>query len=266
MRALVDEDPAFTQIRHLTDAAQLQRARAHNVFFTFGENIPEGVSSVPDDGLRWQATRQPVVLDRIISSPGDADGRFSTLMSWESYPARQWGGVRYGMKSEAFMPYLDLPRAAGPVLEIAVGGAGAPRELLAQHGWIVTDPAVPSRDPATYEAFLARSKAEWSIAKHGYVTSRSGWFSERSAAYLATGRPVVVQDTGFSRRLPTGAGLIPFASPEAAAAGIAEVSARYAYHCRAAREIAEEYFDSRRILGELVDACTSSAAAAEARP
>lgn len=255
IRALVDEDPAFTQIRHLTDPDALRRARLHNVFFTFGENIPSGRSTVPDDGLPWIATRQPVVLDMIRPSPGPRQGRFTTLMQWESYPAREWHGVRYGMKSDSFTPYLDLPARAGPCLELALGGPTAPRDELGAHGWIVTDPREPSRDPWSYQHFVARSKAEWSVAKHGYAVTRCGWFSERSAAYMATGRPVVVQETGYSDHLPIGDGLLAFATPEAAAAAIAEVNARYSYHCTAAREIAQRYFDSRRILTELIEHC-----------
>jgi hypothetical protein len=181
-------------------------------------------------------------------------------MLWESYPAREYGGVRYGMKSDSFAPYLDLPRRAGRVFELAVGSPSAPRDLLRASGWLVRDPREPTRDPWTYQRYVESSKAEFAVAKHGYVASGSGWFSERSVTYLASGRPVLLQDTGFSRWLPTGTGLVAFGTPEEALAGIADIDRRYAVHCRAAREIAEEYFDARTVLPELLESAMGNVA------
>lgn len=257
-RVLVDEDPAFTQIRHLMDPAARSRALQHTAFLSFGENIG-GRSSVPDDGLPWRATRQPVVLDAMPVTPGPAQGKFTTVMQWESYPAREYGGVRYGMKSDMFEPYIDLPEKAGRVFELVVSGPSAGRALLRSRGWGVRDPRGPTRDPWTYQRYIRRSKAEFSVAKHGYVVSRSGWFSERSAAYLASGRPVLVQDTGFSDWLETGSGVIPFETPEEALAGVEEINRRYEFHCRAARAIAEEYFDASKVLPRLVESAMSHA-------
>lgn len=251
-RALVDEDPAFTQIENLTDSGARERAGRHTAFFTFGENVGLGSCAIPDDGLRWMATRQPVVLDAWPATPGPVRGKFTTVAQWEAYPAREYEGVRYGMKSDSFEPYMDLPARAGRVFELAVGGASAPRDRLAQAGWIVRDPARPTRDPWTYQRYIRQSKAEFSVAKHGYVVSRSGWFSERSVAYLASGRPALLQDTGFSHWLPVGTGVVAFNTPEEALAGIADINSRYELHCRAARDIAEEYFDARKVLSELI--------------
>jgi hypothetical protein len=157
------------------------------------------------------------------------------------------------MKGESFGPYLDLPGRAGPVFELALGSASAPRELLRQKGWELRDPQAVTRDPWTYRSYIAGSKAEFSVSKHGYVVSRSGWFSERSACYLASGRPVLVQDTGFTRWLPAGAGVLAFRTPEEAAAGAEQIGHRYDFHCRAARTIVEEYFDARRVLPSLIE-------------
>jgi hypothetical protein len=123
---------------------------------------------------------------------------------------------------------------------------------------MLRDPLEVTRDPWTYQQYLRGSKAEFSVAKHGYVAARSGWFSERTAAYLASGRPALVQDTGFSAWLPTGAGLLAFSSPDEAAAGVEEIGRRYAFHCRAAREVAEQCFDSGVVLGELLDGILSA--------
>jgi hypothetical protein len=254
VRVLVDTDPVFTQVRHLTDPAARRNALGHTAFMTFGENIPGHCSSVPDDGLPWTATRQPVVLDAWPVSPGPARGRFTTVMQWDSYPAREYAGQRFATKAESFMPYLDLPGRVGSVLELAVGSTGAPRPLLGQKGWLLCDPLEVTRDPWTYQRYIRQSKAEFTVAKHGYVVTHSGWFSERSAAYLASGRPVITQDTGLSALLPTGTGLLTYTNPDEAVAAIEAVDRSYAQHCRAARDLAETYFDARQVLPQLIDA------------
>ena len=252
-RALVDEDPAFTQIRHLTDPAARDRALQHTAFLSFAENIGRRGCTIPDDGLPWHATRPPVVLDALPVTPGPSRGRFTTVMLWQSYPPREYAGVRYGMKSDSFIRYLDLPASAGSVFELAVGSPSVPRALLRSKGWTLRDPRGPTRDLWTYQRYVQRSKAEFSVAKHGYVISRSGWFSERSVTYLASGRPALIQDTGFSDWLETGRGAIAFTTPEEALAGVREIEAHYAPHCHAARDIAAEYFDARTVLPRLID-------------
>jgi len=252
-RALVDTDPAFTQIRHLTDPAARERARLHTAFLSFGANIGQSRCSIPDDGLPWQPTRQPVVLDTLRVTPGRPQGRYTTVMLWHSYPVQEYAGVCYGLKAESFMPYMDLPARVGPIFELAVGSATTPHALLRRHGWSVRDSRKPTRDLPTYESYIRRSKAEFSVAKHGYVTTWSGWFSERSITYLASGRPVLVQDTGFSDWLSTGSGVLAFSSPDEAVAGLHEIDSRYAQHCRAARDVAVEYFDAAKVLPPLID-------------
>lgn len=253
-RALVDTDPLFTQIRHLNEPDRRELARCHTSFFTFGENIAPGRSAVPDDGLPWRSTRQPLVMDAWPVTKGPVTGKLTTVMQWDSYRSREYGGVRYGMKSDSFLPYIGLPERAGPVFELALGGPDESRAQLRSKGWHVLDARGPTRDPWIYQDYIRRSKAEFSIAKQGYVTARTGWFSERSAAYLASGRPVVVQETGFSDWLKTGAGVLAFDSPEQAAGAIEEINARYEFHCRSAREMAEEFFDARKVLPGLIDA------------
>jgi hypothetical protein len=253
IRVLIDTDPLFTQVRHLTEPEALSRAQRHTHFFSFGENIARGTSAVPADGLPWQATLQPVVLDAWPVTGGPPRGAFTTVMQWDSYPAREFAGQRYGMKAESFAPYEDLPARVNERLELALGSPNAPRARLAQAGWIIHDPLEVTRDPWSYQRYIRKSKAEFSVAKHGYVSSRTGWFSERSAAYLASGRPVVVQETGFSEWLPPGCGVVTFHTPEEAAGGIQEVSANYERHCAAARSVAEKYFDARRVLTDLLN-------------
>ncbi|HLJ93171.1 MAG TPA: hypothetical protein VKU02_08270 [Gemmataceae bacterium] len=266
VRVLVDTDPVFTQLRHLTNPCAHEIARLHTAFFSFGENVQRDGCGIPVDGLPWLPTRQPVVLDAWPVTPPRPHGRFTTIMQWDSYPAREYNGVRYGMKSESFRPYTDLPSRAGRCLELALGSPTAPLSRLRRRGWHIRDPRRPSRDPWSYQRYIQRSKAEFSVAKHGYVISRSGWFSERSAGYLASGRPIVVEDTGFTDWLPSGAGVLSFHTPDEALAGIEAVNGRYAFHCRAAREIAEAHFDARTVLTRLLESAMSSTSVARAKP
>ncbi|HXQ73392.1 MAG TPA: hypothetical protein VN844_23020 [Pyrinomonadaceae bacterium] len=252
-RAFVDTDPAFTQIRHLTDSHARALAATHNSFFTFAANIERADCLVPADGFAWQPTRQPVQLDAWAVTPGQHKGSWTTVMQWDSYRALEYEGRRYGMKSDSFELFVDLPARAGRIFEIALGSESAPRDLLRAKDWRLLDPLEVTRDPWSYQEFIRGSKAEWSVAKQGYVASRSGWFSERSAAYLASGRPVLTQETGFSDWLQTGAGLLAFETMEEALAGMEEIDAAYEHHCRAARELVETFFDARKVLTHLIE-------------
>jgi hypothetical protein len=257
-RALVDLDPVFTQIRHLTDPDARERARRHTAFFTVGENIGRG-ADVPDDGLPWRSTRQPIVLENWpVCDPPPGAG-FSTVMLWDSYPALEFEGRRYGMKSESFEPFFDLPSRVSATMELAVGSASAPCDRLREHGWSVRDSREPTRDPWTYSQYIAASLAEFSVAKQAYAATRSGWFSDRSAAYLASGRPVLLQETGFSDWLESGLGVLSFETPDQAIRGIEEIQRNYPLHARAARDLSESHFDSKRILSDLVEAALQPA-------
>jgi len=253
VRVLVDTDPAFTQIRHLQDPAARQLAEQHTAFLSFGENIGHAACTIPDDGLPWRPTRQPIVLDAWPVTPRPFNGQFTTVMQWDSYKARVYEGRYFGMKSDSFNEYWDLPQRAGRIFELALGGASAPRKKLLNLGWKLRDPLKVTRDPWTYQEYLHQSRAEFGVAKHGYVASNSGWFSERSAAYLASGRPVVVKDTGFSDWLPTGQGVLAFRDTREVLAAIDSLDRDYEGHCKAARAIAEEYFDARKILPRLIE-------------
>lgn len=257
VRVFLDKDPVFTQIRNLTEPQRRERAGQHNAFFTLGENVSRRPSALPPDGIRWQATRHPMALEFWPATPAPPTGRFTTVLHWHSYPPRVYGGVRYGLKADSFAPYQDLPEKAGPLFEMAVGSPAAPRDLLRRQGWMIRDPLEVTRDLWTYQSYIRGSRAEFSVAKQGYVVSRCGWFSERSAAYLASGRPVLLQETGFSEWLPSGAGVLAFRTPEEALAGIDEINSRYEFHCRAAREIAAAYFDARTTLAPLIERAMS---------
>jgi hypothetical protein len=254
VRVLIDTDPAFTQLRHLAEQSVRDAAATHTSFFTFAENHGLATARIPDDGFPWRPTRQPVVVDAWPVTPGPENGPWTTVMQWDSYPEREHDGVLYGMKGRSFADYQDLPsRRAADRFELALGSAIAPRAELAEAGWTILDPIAVTRDPWTYQAFMTRSKGEFSVAKHGYVTGGSGWFSERSANYLACGRPVVVQDTGFSRWLPTGEGLFAFTNVNEAMVALDEVNRDYERHCKAAQRLVADHFDHRTVHNALLD-------------
>ncbi len=254
VRVLIDTDPAFVQIRHLQSRAMRQAAARHNAFFTFGENFARPGCTIPDDGFAWRPTRQPIVLDAWPVTAPPADAPFTTVMQWSSYKRLEHEGRSYGMKAESFEPYFDLPDRVEAPLLLGIGGAARPpRSRLRDAGWQVRNTLEFTRDPWQYRQFIQRSAGEFSVAKHGYVASRSGWFSERSANYLASGRPVIVQDTGFSDCLPTGQGLLAFNTPDEAAEALRAVSSAWPAHAQAARRLAEAHFDARIVLPRLID-------------
>jgi hypothetical protein len=251
-KALIDQDPVFTQVKNLTDSARAEYARRHDAWFTFAENLGTDRATVPDDGISWQPTRQPVVLNALSPAEPPPHAPFTTVMNWASYDPVRYRGVTYGVKAQSFLPYIELPQRTTERIELAIGGP-APRELLTEKGWRLRDAREPTVSVFRYLEYVRASKAEFGIAKEAYVTSRSGWFSERSAAYLATGRPVVVQDTGFTDWLSAGEGVVAFRTLDEAVTGIEAVAADYERHCRCAREMVEAYFDARRVLADLLE-------------
>lgn len=253
IRVLIDTDPVFTQIRNLTDPARMQLSEQHNAYFTFGENIGTPDCLIPDDGFPWLPTRQPVVLDAWPTTHGQPARKFTTVMQWESYPGREFEGRYFGQKADEFPAYFDLPKKTQQQFELALGSPSAPRAQLRNSGWQLCNPLEVTRDPWVYQQYLRDSKAEFSIAKHGYVEGKTGWFSERSAAYLASSRPVVVQNTGFTKWLKSGEGVLAFSDPEEALVCVEQVAHHYERHCQAARQIAVEFFDSSKILTRLIE-------------
>jgi hypothetical protein len=174
-------------------------------------------------------------------------------MQWDSYESHNHRGQRYGMKSTSFRQFCDLPRRCEVPLLLGLGGSSQPpRERLREDGWLLRNAIEFTRSPWQYQDFIQQSAGEFSVAKHGYVASNSGWFSERSANYLASGRPVVLQDTGFSDVLPTGEGLLAFKTIEEAVESLKGVRRDLERHSRAARAIAAEYFDSNKVLSDLL--------------
>ena len=253
LRMLVDTDPAFTQIKHLTDSDAMGIAKCHTHFATFGENFEKNTCSIPGDGFSWKPTRQPVCINIWDVSKSTPQGNWTTVMQWDSYKKGEYNGKVYGMKSSSFEPFNVLPKyVQGEKFEIALGSPTSPKKELASQGWNITDPIEATRTPKTFQEYIATSKGEWSIAKHGYVITNSGWFSERTLNYMASGKPVVVHDTGFTEFLPVGKGLLPFTNLEEAIEQIKKAGSDYAYHCKESRKLVEEYFDAKDVLTGLL--------------
>lgn len=253
VRVLLDTDPAFTQLRHIEDERYRKMAEQYTHFFSFGENFGKPDCKIPDDGFDWKPTRQPVTLDLWQVAELTPNARWTTVMLWDGNIVRHFDGLSFGMKSASFEPYFQFPQMIEDSLELAIGSATAPRDLLSKFNWNISDSSAIAVSPESFQKFIADSKGEWSIAKQGYVVSNGGWFSERSTGYLASGKPVVVQDTGFSEVIETGRGLFAFNSPSEAKAAIEEINSDYHKHCKYAREIAEEYFNSQTVLANLLN-------------
>ena len=249
----VDTDPVFTQVKLARGQRDFQKlVDEHDVHFSFGEVLP---ANVPETGHEWLPTRQPVTLSEWEPVDEHRD-TFTTVMNWTSYNTVEHDGRTYGQKDVEFMKFIDLPARVDAELEVAINSGKTrrtPFDLLRHKGWKVVDPADVCGDLASYRDYIRTSKGEWTVAKNGYVEGMSGWFSERSAVYLAAGRPVVAQETGFGEVLPTGEGLLSFTTLDEAVGAVREVNGDHLRHSKAARALAEEYFDAAKVLTSLIE-------------
>ncbi len=257
--AYVDFDPAYTQIRLAAgDRGLAEMVAEHDVHFTFGESIGTAACRIPTGGVRWQPIRQPVVASLWEPVPEDPAAAFTTVGRWDAVDRDVTfdGEVFAWRKRTEWLPFVDLPRVTHQRFRLAMDVASRADDLarLEAAGWEIVDPLEVSRDPDRYRHFIRHSRGEFTVAKDVNVRFRSGWFSDRGACYLAAGRPVVNQDTGFDVHLPVGEGLFAFRTPGDAAAAFATIAADYPRQARAARAIAVEYFAPERVLAALVGA------------
>jgi len=252
-RVFLDIDPGYPQMwRELGLADMLD---GHDRFATIGQNIGRAGCAIPDCGLDWVTTPPPVALAEwpATTAPGSA---FTTVATWRNpYGTVTYGGVTYGSRAHEFRRFIELPRLVDARFELALdidAAEARDRRALERHGWTLRDPRAVAATPLAYRRFIQGSRAEFCVAQHMYVATRSGWLSDRSVCYLASGRPVLAQDTGFSDNYPVGEGLLAFTTLEEAAAGVESIQRDYARHSAAARALAEEHFDAPRVLRRLL--------------
>lgn len=255
--AYIDLDPGYTQIWN-AQGIGLGLA-GHDLYVTVGERVGSADCELPTGGIPWRPLRPPVVLaEWPCSEPAPRmQSAFTTVASWRGgYGTLEANGRRYGLKAHEFRNMIDLPARSPHPFEIALEidpADSGDLEALRARGWRVVDPAAAAGDPDAFRHYVEQSGAEFSVAQGIYVDTRCGWFSDRTTCYLASGKPALVQKTGFERTLPVGQGLVAFATLGEAVTGAECITADYELHCRAARAVAEEYFDSDRILTSFLE-------------
>lgn len=260
IRIYLETDPVLPQI----EVAQgrkftLELLDAHTHHFTFGENLGALDCGVPVERYQYQPTRQPIVLEWWWPPSGtqpQPPARFTTIANWQQAGKDiEWNGETYAWsKHHEFLKFIDLPHRTAQPFELALACSDTEvLRLLAAHGWRVVDALPLSRDILPYRSYIQNSHGEFTVAKDQNIRLRSGWFSDRSASYLAAGKPVITQNTAFDRILPTGRGLFGFQTTDDVAEALERITSDYASHAIAAREIAEEYFAAERVLGSLLE-------------
>lgn len=260
VRVYLDLDPAFIQIWHAQGIDM--RFSAHTHFVTIGLAVGSPSCPVPTCGLPWITTPQPIVLAEWPVAERIAYDGLTTVGNWRGYGSVEHEGTFYGQKAHSLRQYLTVPRQTEerflPAFSIHPGEVGD-LAALAENSWQLLDPSRVAATPQAYRQFIQESKAELGVAKSGYVASRCGWFSDRSVCYLASGRPVIAQETGFSRFLPTGSGLFAFQNSAELLSAIREMNRDYAFHSRSARKLAEEIFSANKVLSHLLEKLASTA-------
>jgi hypothetical protein len=257
-RIYIESDPFATQVRlYNGDAEELARLEAHDTHFSFGENIGAPDCGVPVTQFAWLPTRQPVDIEMWTPPPAFSAPRpmFTTITSWVNHvPSIAYNGESYYWeKDREFEKFLDLPQRSAARFELATKVDEVVSRKLCVNGWHHVPVADVAQEFDDYRSYIWNSRAEFTVARDQYVRPRTGWFSDRSACYLAAGRPVITQETGFSKFLPTGQGLFGFTTMDEILAAIDAIESDYARQCEAARQIATDYFAAEKVVGSLME-------------
>lgn len=248
---LVDGEPGYTQMRRENKLERGERVAVYDHYFSNGASLPTAAYTGPTAGLCWESVFNPVVVDLFPQRPPPAHAPFSTVMNWQAHAVLHLRGESWQQKDAEFAKFMDLPGRTNANFDIAIAG-NAPREALHAAGWRIRSGHEATRSYDSYREYLADSAGEFSVCKQAYVALNTGWFSDRSAAYLASGRPVVMQETGFSQYLPCGAGLFAVKNVHEAADAIRRICADYEAQSAAARRIAVEHLDARHVLRRML--------------
>lgn len=254
-RAFIDVDPGFTQF----SIAQGDKGIAQGVArcerrFTVGQRIGAGDCPVPMEAGPWFPTLPPVFLGEWprVTTPAD---EFTSIIRWQGFREAQHNGAAYGQRDKEFPKFFDLPKQSGQKFRVAM--MGTKPETLTAHGWAVAPGEVISETPQNYRDFIQQSRGEFCVPKHGYVETRGGWVSDRSVCYLASGRPVLMEETGISDCVPCGNGLVTFTGLDGAVSALEQVNNRYEQHAAAARSLAENIFSTAKVLPQFLDVAMS---------
>jgi hypothetical protein len=255
-RIYVESDPFASQVKVVQgDEATIRALEAHDTLFSFGENLGAPDCDVPVERFQWLPTRQPVALDLWDTPLRSGGAEYNTITTWHNKGKNivHEGDTYYWTKDREFEKFLDLPRQRPVPFELAAGVDPDVRNMLREHGWQQVHSVEISSDINRYRDYIQQSRGEFTVARDQYVRPHTGWFSDRSACYLAAGRPVITQETGFSKFLPTGKGLFAFTTMGDVLAAVDAIESDYEGNCRAAREIAAEYFAAEKVVGRLMD-------------
>ncbi|MFN2509537.1 MAG: hypothetical protein ABR589_12295 [Chthoniobacterales bacterium] len=255
----IDSDPGLEQINIAQqDQTTIEYLGRHHALFSFGENVGAPTFPIPAHGMRWLPTRQPIVLDFWKTDRAPPSGALlTTIANWNTSGQKdlEWQGEKYlWSKSEEFLRFADAPRLCGEEFELVTNMQdAATRARFQSHGWRLRDPYQLSADYRRYADYISESKGEFTVAKDQYVRLETAWFSDRSACYLAAGRPVITQETGFSKHYGDGGGLFPFISSGEIVEAVKMINSDYAHHSRAAAKIARECFEAESVLSSLLE-------------
>ena len=255
-RIYVETDPFATQVKLAQgDAETKARLAGHDTWFTFGENIGAADCGIPDSGFPWLPTRQPVDLDVWQPTLVSEGTRYTTITTWVNHidSVKHDGEVYHWRKDLEFEKFLDLPGRSSQSFELALTVERSVLQMLESHGWHHVTSTEISKSPDRYRDYIRSSRAEFTVARDQYVRPRTGWFSDRSACYLAAGKPVITQDSAFGKFLPTGRGLFAFTSLDDIIAAVDMIETDYRSHQAAALEIAAEYFAGEKVVGSLME-------------
>lgn len=255
-RIYVESDPFAAQVRvSQQDNYWLNLLGAHTHHFSFGENLGQSDCPVPMERFSWERTRQPVAMELWQNGQAVGGAEYTTVTTWSNKgnDIEYQGVTYYWTKNLAFQRMINLPqRSPAQQFRIAVKAPKLVLDTLVAHGWHLADSLKVSSDINDYKAFIQSSRGEFTVARDQYVRGKTGWQSDRSVCYLAAGRPVVTEDTGFGKFVPTGEGLFAFSDMEQALTAFESIESDYPAHCKAARDIAIEYFDAAKVVGNLM--------------
>jgi hypothetical protein len=255
-RIYVESDPFASQVKAFNgEHGTISALDAHDAHFTFGENIGNPDCDIPVGRYQWMPTRQPVAIDLWRHDYGDTGEPYTTITTWHNKgkDVVYRGDRYYWTKDREFERFIDLPRRRAVPFELAVGVDDEVKKRLLDNGWRQRLSIDLSASVDRYREYIQRSRGEFTVARDQYVRPRTGWFSDRTACYLGAGRPVITEDTGFGKFIPTGRGLFAFTTMDDVLAAIDAIESDYDGHCRAAAELGEQYFGAERVVGSLME-------------